>query len=158
MSRDPIPTWYFALVVVRQGDRFLLVQERKHGQRWYLPAGRVEPGETLADGAVRETLEESGLPVELDGVLRVEHSPGPDGTARCRVFFTAHPVDDTPPLSAPNEHSLEARRVTLAELDGLELRHPEVREVLVYVAGGGAVSPLWVLVAEGALWSRDMSP
>ena len=152
MSRDPIPTWYFALVVARRGDRFLRVHERKHGQRWYLPAGRVEPGETLAEGAVRETLEESGVPVDLDGVLRVEHSPTPEGTARCRVFFTAHPVDDTPPLSAPNEHSLEARWVTLADLDGLELRHPEVREVLAYVAGGGVVSPLSVLVHEGAPW------
>ena len=48
MSRTPSATWFFALVVVRRGDRFLLVHERKHGQTWYLPAGRVEPGETLA--------------------------------------------------------------------------------------------------------------
>jgi hypothetical protein len=26
--RGPIPTWYFALVVVRRGHRFLLTQER----------------------------------------------------------------------------------------------------------------------------------
>ena len=51
MPRDPIPTWFFALVVVRQGDRFLLVHEAKHGQDWYLPAGRVEPGESLTDAA-----------------------------------------------------------------------------------------------------------
>jgi len=31
--------------VVRDEDRFLVVQERKHEQRWYLPAGRVELGE-----------------------------------------------------------------------------------------------------------------
>src|SRR5207244_8580287 len=91
MPRDPIPTWFFALVVVRKGDRFLLVHERKHGQLWYLPAGRVEPGETLADGALRETLEETGVRVRLEGILRVEHSPSPNG-ARCRVFFTASPV------------------------------------------------------------------
>ena len=155
MSRDPIPTWYFALVVVRRGDRFLLVHERKHGQRWYLPAGRVEPGETLVEGAVRETLEESGVPVAIDGVLRMEHSPDVDGTARCRVFFTAHPFDDTPPLSAPNEHSLEARWVTLAELDGLELRHSEVRDAFAYVASGGGVWPLSLLVAEGAPWAHE---
>jgi len=39
MSRDPIPTWCFALVVVRLGERWLLVHERKHGQGWYLPNG-----------------------------------------------------------------------------------------------------------------------
>ena len=47
LARDPIATWFFAVVVVRLDDRFLLVHERKHGQLWYLPAGRAEPGETL---------------------------------------------------------------------------------------------------------------
>jgi phosphatase NudJ len=59
MSRTPIPTWYFVLVVVRSEDRYLMVQERKHGQLWYLPAGRVEPGETFVKAALRETLEET---------------------------------------------------------------------------------------------------
>jgi len=65
MPRKPIPTWFFALVVVRQGDRFLLVHEAKHGQGWCVPAGRVEPGETLFDAALRETSEETGVPVVL---------------------------------------------------------------------------------------------
>ena len=110
MTREPIPTWVFALVIVRKGDRFLVVHERKHGQLWYLPAGRIEPGETLAQGARRETLEETGVPVEIDGILRVEHTPHPKGTARLRVLFTAHPVDDTPPKTQPDEESLEALR------------------------------------------------
>jgi hypothetical protein len=29
MPRDPIPTWFFIKIVVRQGDRFLLVRERR---------------------------------------------------------------------------------------------------------------------------------
>ena len=31
MSRGPIPTWHFAMAVVRLGHRFLLTQERKYG-------------------------------------------------------------------------------------------------------------------------------
>src|SRR5262249_19177094 len=61
MPREPIPTWFFALVVVRKGNQFLVVHERKHGQLWYLPAGRAELGETLLEAARRETLEETGL-------------------------------------------------------------------------------------------------
>jgi ADP-ribose pyrophosphatase YjhB (NUDIX family) len=57
MAREPIPTWYFALVVVRRGHRFLAVREVKHGQLWYLPAGGAEPGESLAEGARREVLD-----------------------------------------------------------------------------------------------------
>ena len=147
--REPIPTWYFALVVVRDGTRFLVVHEREHGQGWYLPAGRVEPGETLAAAAIRETREETGVPVVLDGVVRVEHSPLPDG-ARVRVIFVAHPAGATPPRTTPNGESLGAAWVTLDELDELPLRGPEVRALFRYVAGGAAIAPLALLDYEGA--------
>lgn len=150
MARTPIPTWFFALVVVRRGDRFLLVQERSGGGPWYLPAGRVEPGERLADGAARETLEESGVPVVIDGVIRVEHSPGLQGS-RVRVFFAGTPVDFTEP--GPTEDCADARWVTLAELEDYPLRGQEVREVFEYIEGGGAVYPLSLLTVEGAPFS-----
>jgi phosphatase NudJ len=151
MSREAIPTWSFAMVVARLGRRFLVVRERKHGQLWYLPAGRVEPGESFALAAVRETREEAGVPVTLEGVLRVEHSPAPDGS-RMRVFFVARPTDDTAPKTAPDEHSLEARWVTLEELAALPMRGEEVRAVFAYVLAGGAVHPLSLLTDEGARW------
>ena len=147
--RDPIPTWFFALVVVRRDDRFVLVHERRHGQLWYLPAGRAEPGETLAMAALRETLEESGIPIRLTGFLRLEHSQLPGG-ARVRAIFLAEPVDDTPPKSAPDEESLGAAWVSIAELERYALRGPEVEGILRHVAGGGAVQPLSLLQAEGA--------
>ena len=70
MSREPIAAWLFAVAIVRKADRFLLVHERKHGQRWYLPAGRVEPGESFAEAAIRETAEEAGVVIRLCGLLR----------------------------------------------------------------------------------------
>ena len=152
MARDPIPSWYYALVVVRKGDRFLLVHECKHGELWYLPAGRVEPGESFPHAARRETLEETGVPVKLVGVIRVEHSPSAVGT-RMRVVFLAEPVDDTPPKSKPDEESLEAAWVSLDELDRYPLRGEEVRELFEYVAKSGAVYPVTVLQPEGTPYS-----
>jgi 8-oxo-dGTP pyrophosphatase MutT (NUDIX family) len=38
---------------------------------WVLPGGLIEPGETPADGAVREVWEETGLLVELTSILGV---------------------------------------------------------------------------------------
>lgn len=152
MPRDPIPTWFFALVVVRQGDRFLLVHERQFDQGWYLPAGRVEPGETLTEAALRETLEETGVPVVLDGVLRIEHSPRPEGTARVRVIFVGHPAADVPPKSIADEESLGAAWYSVGDLDDLPLRTSEVCEILRYVHDGGAVYPLSVIAREGATW------
>ena len=148
MSRDPIPTWYFAVVVVRHGDRFLLVQERKHGQRWYLPAGRAEPGESLAEAAARETLEESGVRVRLTGVLRVEHSPSPR-RARLRAVYLAEPSGDTKTKQEPDDESLRAEWVSLSELDQYEMRGPEVEQLLRYVANGGKCSPLDIIQEEG---------
>ncbi|MFI5378258.1 MAG: NUDIX domain-containing protein [Tepidisphaerales bacterium] len=148
MPRDPIPTWCFSLVVVRRGDRFLLVHERKHGQLWYLPAGRVEFGESFMAAARRETLEEAGIPIRITGVIRIEHSHLPSG-ARMRVIFLAEPADDTPPKSIPDDESLGAAWVTLGELDQHPLRGDEVRELFEYIASGGRVSPASILQHEG---------
>src|SRR5215468_9001837 len=102
--RGPIPTWYFALVVVRRGHRFLLTQEHKYGSTWSIPGGRVEPGETLAQAAIREVFEETGVPIQLDGVYRVEHTPssggGRDRDSRVRILFAGTPIDDTAPKTA----------------------------------------------------------
>jgi 8-oxo-dGTP pyrophosphatase MutT (NUDIX family) len=152
MPRPSIPSWSFALVVARKGDRFLAVHERKHGGGWFLPAGRVEPGESFAQAACRETLEETGVPVELDGILRVEHTPWPD-YIRVRVFFLAHPAQDVPPKSAPDEETAGAAWLTLAELEQFPLRDPEVLNVFRHVAAGGAVYPLSLMVPEATPWT-----
>jgi 8-oxo-dGTP pyrophosphatase MutT (NUDIX family) len=147
MSRKAIPTWFFVLVVVRDGDRFLVVREAKHGQSWYLPAGRVEPGESLAAAAHRETMEESGVPIVLEGVLKVQHTPSAVG-ARLRVVYLARPADATPPRDRPNEHTLEARWVTRAELGTLDLRGGEVAALFRWVAEGARAHPLDLIGSE----------
>lgn len=149
VPREPVPTWTFAVVVVRLGPRFLLVHERKHGGGWYLPAGRVEPGETIEQAAVRETLEEAGIPVVLDGILRIEHSPRVDGHARMRVIFHAHPADDTPPKAEPDEESLGAGWFLPAQMDALPLRGNEVLRLVQDVEQGAPVHPLGLLRPEG---------
>lgn len=150
MPRDPIPTWFFVLVDVRLWHRFLLVHERKHGQLWYLPAGRVEAGESFFDAAKRETMEEAGVPIEIGGILRVEYSSRPDGTARCRVILLAHPTDDTPPKQHPDTESLEAGWFSLSDVEHLPLRGAEVLRLLRYVDQGPMVVPCSFLVEEGA--------
>jgi phosphatase NudJ len=146
MGREPIPTYYFALVVVRRGHRFLLTQEKKYGSTWAIPGGRVEVGESLPEAAVREVFEETGVPVALDGVLRVEHTPGDQ--ARFRILFTGHPIDDTPAKEAADEESLRAAYFTLEEIRELPLRGAELGALLESVLGGRAVFPLDVLGRE----------
>jgi 8-oxo-dGTP pyrophosphatase MutT (NUDIX family) len=148
MARDPIPTFCFALVLVKVGRRFVLVKERKHGEGWYFPAGRVERGETFAQAALRETKEEAGIDVVLEGVIRIEHRPTVEGM-RLRVFFLARPSDDAALKSTPDEHSLEARLFAVDELKGLPLRGDEVEEWMRYVLDGPVIAPLSLISIEG---------
>ncbi|PSP55446.1 NUDIX hydrolase [Halobacteriales archaeon QS_1_67_19] len=48
-------------VAVVDGDSLLLVEDFRYDDRWKLPSGRVEVGETMREGAVRELEEETGL-------------------------------------------------------------------------------------------------
>ncbi|MGH9305267.1 MAG: NUDIX hydrolase [Acidimicrobiales bacterium] len=57
--------------IVRDGDSLLMVR-RGHGPaagRWSLPGGRLESGETLAEAAVRELLEETGIEAVCDELI-----------------------------------------------------------------------------------------
>lgn len=147
MSRTPVPTWYFALVVVRMGHRFLLTQEKKYGSTWSIPGGRVEPGENLIDAAIREVLEETGVPVTVEGILRLEHSPSSSG-ARVRVIFVGTPRDDTPAKTESDDESLGAAWLTIDEIARLPLRGSDLRGLLEAVSRGRQVFPLDLLGRE----------
>jgi 8-oxo-dGTP diphosphatase len=58
-------------VVVRNG-RIAVVHRPKYDD-WSLPKGKLEPGETWEDAAVREVNEETGLRVRLENPLTSTH-------------------------------------------------------------------------------------
>lgn len=59
--------------VIEKDGKFLLVQEAQEKCRgkWNIPAGHLDPNETIFDGAKREVKEETGCIVELTGVLQI---------------------------------------------------------------------------------------
>src|SRR4051812_48261766 len=59
-------------VLVEDG-RVLLCRRAIEPRRgfWTLPAGFLEHGETLDEGAAREAAEEAGARIEIDGILAV---------------------------------------------------------------------------------------
>jgi ADP-ribose pyrophosphatase YjhB (NUDIX family) len=63
--------------VVRHGGRVLLQQRASEPSRglWTFPGGFLEIGETTEAGAVRETKEEVGLDIELEGLLGIYSRP-----------------------------------------------------------------------------------
>ena len=59
--------------IIEKDGKFLLVQEAKEKCRgkWCIPAGHLDPNETIFEGAKREVYEECGCKVELTGVLEI---------------------------------------------------------------------------------------
>jgi len=117
---------------------------------WWLPAGHVDPEETFPQAAYRETLEEAGIGIQIEGLLRVEHRLTKPSSGRMRVVFYGVPIHaDAPLKSKPDGESLRAKWVTVKEMRGLRLRSREVIEWAEYVEGGGVIYPLSLLAGEG---------
>lgn len=77
------------LAVVLRGERALCVRRGNPplAGRWGFPGGVLELGETVADGAMRELLEETGVVAEPAGVLTVIDSLERDGEDRVRYHY-----------------------------------------------------------------------
>lgn len=62
----------YALIHDTSSEKVLMVcNRRSSGLSWSLPGGAREPGETLEETVVRETREETGLEVAVEGIVAV---------------------------------------------------------------------------------------
>ena len=58
--------------VLEEDNKYLLVEESVDEKRVLnQPAGHLEPGESLKDAAIRETLEETGRVVSIDYLIGI---------------------------------------------------------------------------------------
>ena len=89
------------------------------GRGWEMPGGRVEPGEDVAQAAVREVEEETGCVVAVDALLGID----------CRVSepemllvrFRCRYLSGTP---RPSEETPEAGWFTVAEAEAMVTEEP----------------------------------
>ena len=74
--------------ILIENDRLLLVQQRVSESRsWSLPGGRLERGETIAQGLRRELQEETGLDTEILRLLYVCDVAASDHTLLHMTFL-----------------------------------------------------------------------
>lgn len=56
-------------ILIEDGKLLIVKQKLSESRTWSLPGGRLERGETVAQGLVRECREETGLDVQVDRLL-----------------------------------------------------------------------------------------
>lgn len=91
-----------AAVVIRdKAGRVLLVRHNYGRLNWEIPGGGAEPGESVADTAIREAREELGVPIALGRLVGVYWEPHwREHLGMHHFVFTADlgkPLPDRPP-------------------------------------------------------------
>jgi len=108
------------------GDRILICKraiEPRYGL-WTLPAGFMENGETAAEGAVREALEEARARIEIDDLYTVFSVPHIN---QVHMMFRARLLNED--FGAGTE-SLEVKLVRAEEIPWSQLAFTVVRRTL----------------------------
>ncbi|HEU4371019.1 MAG TPA: NUDIX hydrolase [Methylomirabilota bacterium] len=122
--------------IPEQDGRILLTRRSINPGRglWTYPGGFVDFGESVTDAAVRETLEETGLEVDLTGLLNVYSYPG----APVIIVYTARVLGGTLTACAENDR---LEWVTPPEIPWDTLAFPSTREALREWAGARGHTP-----------------
>jgi ADP-ribose pyrophosphatase YjhB (NUDIX family) len=118
-------------VAVRDTHGDILLIHRTDNDLWALPGGGHDPGERIVDTAVREVKEETGIDIEITGLVGTYTDPRhvmqyDDGEVRQQfsLCFTARYIGGT-----AREDDVETRAVAWvdpATLDELSI-HPSMR-------------------------------
>ncbi len=108
------------------GDQVLLCKRAIEPRRgfWTLPAGFMELGETIAEGAARETVEEAGAQFELGSLFSLLNVVR---AGQVHIFYLA---DLTHTRFEPGTETLEARLFSEADVPWDDLAFRTVRETL----------------------------
>ena len=108
------------VVVTNDADEILMIR-RTDNDNWAVPGGAIDLGESVAQAAVRETCEESGIECEITGIVGIYSDPKhvllytSNGEVRQEfsIVLTARPLSGQP---TPSSESSEVRWVPVSEV------------------------------------------
>lgn len=130
--------------VIRKDNKILMVKEAKkqcYGQ-WNYPAGKVEECEKITEGAIRETLEETGCKVKLTGVLPIASVDLKEET-HMLIRFTAEMVKED--ISFDEQEILDVKWIDIEDIKKMkkeEIRGYDVNIKAIYDLENNHIYPL----------------
>ena len=138
MYRNPVPTVDVVILVPEAGPDggVVLVERRNPPPGWALPGGFVDYGETCEQAAVREAREETGLDVELTGLLGVYSDPSRDPRQHTLSVVYTGCARDVTALRAGDD-AAAARIFPLDGVPGLAFDHDGILADFLRLHRGG---------------------
>ncbi len=118
-------------VVVENDEGEILLIERSDNGNWSLPGGAMDIGESIAEAAVRETLEETGIRCEVISLVGIYTNPrhvlhytsNDEVRQEFSVVFAGRPLAGE---TTTSEESSQVRWVAPERLDDGRM-HPSMR-------------------------------
>jgi 8-oxo-dGTP pyrophosphatase MutT (NUDIX family) len=114
-----------AVIANERGE--ILLQRRSDNGLWALPGGTMDLGENIAQTAIREVHEETGLTIEIDSIVGIYSDPRhlieySDGEVRQQfnICFRGRLIAGTLRRS---DESTDVRWISPVELDELPIHH-----------------------------------
>lgn len=118
-----------SFVLVEKDSRYLLICEasKKWKGKWFLPGGKVEDGESPESAAHRETKEEAGCDINVQGLFHLRYNSN-FFDHYIALFFAATIAGEEILKQVADKHSLEVRWFTYEEIMTLPVRQnlPEI--------------------------------
>lgn len=118
------PALAVGAIVIDKGALLLVKRDREPARgEWSLPGGRVEMGESLREGLVREVREETGVDIDVDGLIGVAERVvrNDDGHIAFHYVILDYVCTARSTALKPGDDAADARWVPVADLAEMTL-------------------------------------
>jgi ADP-ribose pyrophosphatase YjhB (NUDIX family) len=129
------------VVIINDNNEILMIR-RSDNANWAVPGGAVDLGESLKEAAVRETKEESGVDIEVTGLVGIYTDPkhivlytsNDEARQEFSIVLTASAVGG---MLRTSSESTEVRWVRPEQIDGLDMDRSMRLRIGDYLSGSG---------------------